>query len=55
MLERMVAALLEKEELLKEDIQEICGKRANGATSEEPPPNGKANTAANSTSIIAQE
>ncbi len=41
MLDRMVVMLLEKEELLKEEIQEICGKRVslvndNGAT------NGKA-------------
>jgi cell division protease FtsH len=55
MLERMVGALLEKEELLKDDIQEICGKRANGLGGSEAPPNGKANTAANSTSIRAQE
>jgi cell division protease FtsH len=46
-LDRMVAALLEKEELLKEDIQEICGARGTPVDSSA---NGKASTA-----IIAKE
>jgi cell division protease FtsH len=39
-LERMVKVLLEKEELQKEDILEICGKRPAGAP-DEPLPNGQ--------------
>jgi cell division protease FtsH len=50
-LERMVKILLEKEEILKEEIEEICGKRAgvNGAAASTPPPNGQ------STGIVASE
>ncbi|MEI7683433.1 MAG: AAA family ATPase, partial [Planctomycetota bacterium] len=49
MLETMVVQLLEKEELLKEEILAICGKRPAGASTDEAPKNGQ--TAA----IIASE
>ena len=50
-LDRMVVLLLEKEELLKEDIQEVCGKRAGGEAND----NGAANGKASSSAIIAKD
>ena len=50
-LDRMVVLLLEKEELLKEEIQEICGKRAGGEAND----NGAVNGKASSSAIIAKD